>query len=287
LLHIPVLQKEVLEYLNPKPNEDFIDCTFGMGGHSKSILEKIKPNGKVLGFEWDPELYKKISSESIERLILVNDSYTNLEKIVKEKNFGPVSGILFDLGMSSWHIEQSNRGFTFQKSENLDMRFNPSVQQITAEEILNQYTESEIEIILREYGEERFSKRISRAIIKNRPIKTTSQLRDIIIRSLPQKRPRTRINPATRVFQALRITVNQELENLEKSLLQALRVLKPNGRIVIICFHSLEERIVKNFFKANKNLLKSFTKKPIIPTIEEVRGNPRSRCAKLRASIKL
>jgi len=279
-MHIPVLKKEVLEFLDPQPNENFIDCTINGGGHANAILEKNRPEGKVLGIELDRELYRRLNLRKTERLILVNNSYLNLKEIVKKFKFGPVKGILFDLGMSSWHLEESGRGFTFQKYEPLDMRYNTS-QELTAEKVLNNYPPREIEKIIRIYGEERFSKRIAKKIVKNRPIKTTFDLIKIIKQAVPQNQ---KIHPATRTFQALRIAVNQELDSLERALPQTEDILVPGGRLVIISFHSLEDKIVKNFFK--KSNLKILTKKPIIPSEQEINQNLHSRSSKLRAGIK-
>jgi len=293
--HIPVLQKEVLEYFDQKPNENFIDCTIGEGGHTLAILEKNGPKGKVLGIEWDPELYKKLLRSDLDRLkarlILVNDNFANLEEIAKSQKFRSVSGILFDLGMSSWHLEESGRGFSFQKKEPLDMRYNPQ-NPLTAEKIVNYRSALEIEKILEIHGEERFSKQIAKYIISFRevkPIKTTSQLVEIIKKATPDWYHRRKIHPATKTFQALRIAVNDELNNLEKALPKALNILKPGGRIVAISFQSLEDRIIKNFLKekAKENILKILTKKPIKPSLEEIKINPRSRSAKLRAAEKL
>ena len=295
MTHIPVLQKEVLEYFDQKPNENFIDCTIGEGGHTLAILEKNGPKGKVLGIEWDPELYKKLSRSDLDRLkarlILVNDNFANLEEIAKSQKFRSVSGILFDLGMSSWHLEESGRGFSFQKKEPLDMRYNPQ-NPLTAEKIVNYRSALEIEKILEIHGEERFSKQIAKYIISFRevkPIKTTSQLVEIIKKATPDWYHRRKIHPATKTFQALRIAVNDELNNLEKALPKALNILKPGGRIVAISFQSLEDRIIKNFLKekAKENILKILTKKPIKPSLEEIKINPRSRSAKLRAAEKL
>jgi len=290
-MHIPVLQKEVIEYLDVKPNENFIDATFGLGGHSKGILERNAPDGKVLGIEIDSGILKclKPDLKKEKRLILVNDSYINLKEIVKKYNFEPINGILFDLGLSSWHLEKSGRGFSFQREEPLDMRFHKEIENekltiknLTAGEIVNRWPEKEIERILREYGEERFARRIARKIVearKKKTIKSTGQLVEII----GGKRF------SRKTFQALRIAVNDELENFKKVLPQALEVLDKKGRIVVISFHSLEDRIVKNFFKENskKGLLKILTKKPIRPSIKEVQKNPRSRSAKLRGAIKI
>jgi len=292
MIHIPVLQKEVLKYLDSKPNENFIDATIGEGGHTLAILEKTAPNGKVLGIDWTPQLCKKLSRFDIDRLILVNDNFANLKKIVEKYKFQPVAGILFDLGMSSWHLEESKRGFSFQRDEILDMRYNSEVQKVLAKDILNSWSESEIEKILKEYGEEKFTKRIAKEIINQRKvksIKTTFQLVKIIKKAIPKNYERGRIHPATRTFQALRIVVNDELNNFQTVLPQVVNILKPGGRLVVISFHSLEDRIVKNFFKGQfqKGLLKILTKKPVRPSSEEIKINPRSRSAKLRAAIKL
>jgi len=304
--HIPVLQREVLEYLDPKPNQNFIDATIGEGGHTLAILEKNGPNGKVLGIELDPELYRKLKSRMAKfpnRLILVNDSYINLEEIVKRENFKQVHGILFDLGMSSWHLEESGRGFSFLKNEPLDMRYS-SQNPLTAEKIVNYWSRSEIEKILREYGEERFAKKIAEKIIearKSKPIKTTFQLVEIVRKAVPSRYLHQKIHFATRTFQAIRITVNDELNNLEKVLPQTLEILKPGGRLVVISFHSLEDKIVKNFYRTRSPIeSKILTKKPIRPQKDynppatlplsrapEIKINPRSRSAKLRAVMKL
>jgi len=285
--HIPVLQKEVLEYLSPKPNQNFIDCTIGEAGHTLAILEKNKPEGKVLGIEWDIELYKNLSKLTINKLSLVNDNFVNLKEIVDREKFKPVHGILFDLGMSSWHLEESGRGFSFLRNEPLDMRFGVQ-NELTAEEIVNKWKAKDIEKVLEEYGEERFAKRIAKNIVeirKFKPIETTFQLLDVIKKAVPGWYQHRKIHFATRTFQALRIAVNDELENLKEVLPQALEILMPGGCLVIISFHSLEDRIVKNFFANQK--FKILTKKPITPSEEEIKINPRSRSAKLRAILKI
>jgi len=275
-MHTPVLKKEVLEYLDPKPNQNFIDATIGFGGHASAILEKTAPEGKVLGIEWDKDVFEKL--EKRDRLIAVNDSYANLKEVVEKHGFGPVDGILFDLGISSWDLEESGRGFSFQKDEPLDMRFNPEGNTLTAQKIVNTWQEREIAQILWEYGEERFSRVIARRIVQRRkesPIMTTFELKELIPK---------RIKPH-RVFQGLRIAVNMELENLKAGLEQALEILGENGRIAVISFHSLEDRIVKNFFKDNNNL-ERLTKKAIKPSDQELEKNYRSRSAKLRVAVK-
>jgi 16S rRNA (cytosine1402-N4)-methyltransferase len=290
-VHRPVLLKEVIEWLNVEKNKNYVDCTIGEGGHAIEILKRNGPKGKVLGIEIDPELYKKLREEKLERLILVNDSYSNLKEIVEREGFKEINGILFDLGISSWHIEKSRRGFSFLRDEPLIMRYDRR-QKLTAERIVNEWPEKEIERILREYGEERFAKRISREIgraRKRKPIKTTLQLVEVIKKAVPSFYQHRKIHFATKTFQALRIAVNNELENLKVALPQAIEVLEKGGRLVLISFHSLEDRIVKNFLKEKERegKIKILTKKPIRPSKEEVKQNPGSRSAKLRVALKI
>jgi 16S rRNA (cytosine1402-N4)-methyltransferase len=293
MVHIPVLQKEVLQYLDPKPNDNFIDCTIDGGGHALIILEKIKPNGRILGIDLDEEIIRNLEIKKQEldtnNLILVPGNYVNLKEIVEKLNFRPINGILLDLGMSSGQLEESGRGFSFQKNEPLDMRYSKIRGKITAADILNNFTEHEIENILRGYGEERFSRKIAREIIlakEIRPVETTFQLVEIIKKAIPGRCQKGKLHFATRTFQALRITVNSELDNLKKVLPQAIEVLAPGGRIVIISFHSLEDRIVKKFFREKGQNLKILTKKPIGASSEETKSNSRSRSAKLRAALR-
>jgi len=295
MIHVPVLQKQVIQYLSPKSNENFIDTTIGSGGHSLEILKLTKPNGKILGIDVDPEQIKNTERtitdiKDRKRLILENDSYTNLKNIIKKHDFKPIHGILFDLGMSSWHLEGSGRGFSFQKDEPLNMRYDGEDKGVlTAEYIVNRWREKEIKEILEKYGDERFSGKIAREIVKsrkNKKIKTTFELIEIIKESIPSWCQKKRIHFATRTFQALRITVNDEFGNIEKGLEQAIESLDKGGRIVVISFHSSEDRIVKLFLKEKEKqgLIKIETKKPIIPCFEEIKTNKRSRSAKLRAA---
>jgi len=287
IMHIPVLQKEVIQYLDPKPNENFIDATIGGGGHASGLLQKIAPKGKVLGIDWTQEAIREIKKNS--NLILVCDNFANLTEIAKQNKFNKVNGILFDLGMSSWHLGESGRGFSFQKKEPLDMRYNLQ-NQLTAEKIVNFWSKFEIERILREYGEERFAKDIAQHIIeerKSRAIQTTNHLVEVIRKSVPRGYLNQHIHFATKTFQALRIAINDELNNIEKVLPQALQILEPGGRLVVISFHSLEDRIIKNFFKNNILNINLLTKKPVIPARQEIIINSRSRSAKLRAAIKI
>jgi 16S rRNA (cytosine1402-N4)-methyltransferase len=293
-VHFPVMKAEVIQHLDPKPNENFVDCTVGEGGHSMAILEWNKPHGKVLGIDYDPEILEKLKRkvkgiEHEERLILVCDNFANLSTIVKNFNFKPVSGVLFDLGLSSWHLEESGRGFSFLRNEPLDMRYNPYQSTLTAEAIVNSWSLKEIEKILRLYGQERFSRKIAEDIVKSRPLKTTVDLIMAVERATPEWYHRRRIHFATKTFQALRMAVNNELENLDKALPQALDIMESGGRLVVIAFHSLEDRIVKNFLKkkSREGVVKILTKKPVRPSREEVTENPRSRSARLRAAVKI
>ncbi len=294
MIHTAVLKKEVVEYLSPSQNENFVDGTVGEGGHAEEILKKNGPDGKLLGIDLDPQ--QIISSHWLEsvyrdRAILVNDSYTNLKEILERKNFGPVSGMLLDLGMSSAQLEGTHKGFSFQIDQGLDMRYNDISGYLTAEKIVNEWPEEKIEQILREYGEEKFSKKIAKAIVEQRKqgrIKTTFALIEIIKDATPSAYWRGKIHYATRTFQALRIAVNDELENVKRILPTALDALVPGGRLVVISFHSLEDRIVKNFFaeESKNKTIKILTKKPITASRDELKDNPRSRSAKLRAIIK-
>ena len=291
-VHIPVLQNEVAKFLDPKPNNDYVDCTIGEGGHARAILEKILPNGKLLGIDLTEELIEALKlkfKDFKQNLVLVCDNFSNLKEIAEKHGFRNVSGVLFDLGLSSWHLEKSGKGFSFMREEPLDMRYEGGV---SAEEIVNGCSEEEIARILKEFGEERFARRIAKTIVEKRrvkPIKTTFQLVDVVRSAVPLWYQKRRIHFATKTFQALRIAVNGELENLKETLPQAVDILKTGGKIVVISFHSLEDRIVKNFFRENsKNgKLKILTKKPVVPTIEEVRVNPRARSAKLRVAVKI
>ena len=290
---MPVMKEEVVRFLDPKPDEDFVDCTVGLGGHALAILERNKPKGRVLGIDFDPqileELRQKVKGTKFERrLVLVCDNFANLEAVAEKHGFMGVSGVLFDLGLSSWHLEASGRGFSLWKNEPLDMRYNPQSNPLTAETILNTWSLEEIERILRVYGEERFARRIAKQIVNSRPLKTTIELVMAVEKATPPWYHQRRIHFATKTFQALRIAVNRELENLEKALPQALNLLRSGGKLAVIAFHSLEDRIVKSFLKAKarEGAVKILTKKPLRPSEREVRENPRARSARLRVAVK-
>jgi len=301
--HISVLREEVLRALDPKPNEDFIDCTVNGGGHAKAILEKTAPLGRLLGIDWNQRVIEncKLKIDNFtERTVLICDNFAHLEKIAKKEGFGSVDGILFDLGISSWHLERSGKGFSFLRDEPLDMRYGAEYQIsnlktqnfLTAEKIINKWSEKEIEKNLREYGQEKFSKTIARKIVQAReikPIATTFQLVDIIKQAIPTRYQHQRIHFATRTFQAIRIAVNDELNNLKTALPQAVNILKTQGRLVVISFHSLEDGIVKNFLRdsVKNGFLKPLNAKPMLASKAELMANKRARSAKLRAAIKI
>lgn len=296
MAHIPVLQKEVIKYLDPKSNENFIDCTLNGGGHASAILEKTGPRGKLLGIDLDSEVIRTFKEKSSarefkNRVIVINGNFADLKKIIAESRLKQIDGILLDLGFSSWHTDESKRGFSFQRNEPLDMRYDLKGQ-LTAEKIVNYWSQSDIERIFREYGEESFSRQIAEEIVKARrivPIKSTFQVSEIIKKSVPSWYLGRKIHFATKVFQALRIAVNDELNNLKDVLPQAAESMNKGGRMAVISFHSLEDKIVKDFFKykEKEGLLKILTKKPIEPQKEEIKINPRSRSAKLRAAEKI
>ena len=291
-VHKPALRNEVIKILDPQPKSDYVDCTIGEGGHAEAILQRVLPDGRLLGIDLTRELIEALKikfREYAKNLVLVCNDFSNLKEIAEKHGFSEVSGVLFDLGLSSWHLEKSGKGFSFMRNEPLDMRYEGG---ISAEDIVNGCSEEEIARILKEFGEERFAKRIAMAIVEQRrvePIKTTFQLVNVIKSVVPLWYQKRRIHFATKTFQALRIAVNRELENLRSALPQALDILRPGGKIVVISFHSLEDRIVKNFFRENarEGVLKILIKKPVRPADEEVEGNPRARSAKLRAAVKI
>ncbi len=289
--HIPVLLKETLEALSVQPGGRYIDGTVGAGGHAAAILDCSSPGGQLLGIDADPEAIK-VATERLQAyggsVRLVNENFVNLQAICFRYDFYPVHGILFDLGLSSLQLSDQSRGFSFQHDAPLDMRFSPS-QEVTAADIINTYSEAEIAHLIRTYGEEGRSRRIARHIVQQRPIETTLQLARTIQQATGGRRGR--IHPATKTFQALRIAVNHELENLEAALKQAIDLLGFEGRLVVISYHSLEDRIVKRFMqqesRADEPRLRLINKKVITPSEAEIQLNPRSHSAKLRAAERI
>jgi 16S rRNA (cytosine1402-N4)-methyltransferase len=280
--HIPVLLKESVDFLNLKQDGTYVDCTLGGGGHTEAIKLQ-SPGSRVIGIDTDYEaiLATKTKLEKFENIEIVNDNFKNLKKIVKK----PVDGILFDLGISSYQIDEPSRGFSLQKEGPLDMRMDRS-QRLNAKEIVNNFNQDKLEKIFREFGEERFTHRIAKAILRKRrseEITTTLELKKIVEKAIPFWKKRESI---TRIFQALRIAVNQELDNLRSAISDAIDLLKPSGRIVVISYHSLEDRIVKHTLRnaSQEGKLKILTKKPMLPSASEISSNPRAKSAKLRAA---
>ncbi len=298
--HIPVLVEETIQALAVQPGGRYIDCTLGGGGHAAAILEHSSPGGQLLGIDADPEAIEAARQRLkayADSCLLVNDNFVNLESICYRYDFLPVHGILFDLGLSSLQLGDSRRGFSFQHDAPLDMRLNPS-QKLTAADIVNTYTETELAHLIKTYGEEGYSRQIARRIVQERPLKTTLELARIIEQVV---RRRGKIHPATKTFQALRIAVNQELEHLESALKQAVHLLGFEGRLVVISYHSLEDRIVKQFMQREARdcvcppgtptcvcghtaSLRLLNRRVITPSAAEVQTNPRSRSARLRAA---
>lgn len=293
--HIPVLKKEILQYLNPGQDKNFIDATVGEGGHALEIMEKTGPNGRLLGIDLDPhqaESANWLSAKFGSRATIINGSYTDIKEIAEKNSFQPINGILLDLGMSSKHIDALEKGFSFKTNQGLDMRYNELSNNQTAEKIVNEWPEKKLEEIFTDYGEERYAKKIAQEIVEQRKkerIKTTFDLVNAIKNAVPKSYLGQKIHFATRTFQALRIAVNDELENLKRVLPQALEILAPQGRLAVISFHSLEDRIAKNFFKESEKNKKAkiLTKKPVEAGLEEIKNNPRSRSAKLRVLEKI
>ena len=284
-MHTPVLLEKVLELLNPQPNQNFIDCTAGAGGHTFAILELAAPKGKVLAIDWDPNAISLLKPQN--RLLAREGNYADIAEIARQEKFHPVHGILFDLGFSLNQIEKSQRGFSFMRNEPLDMRYNQNNPD-TAEKILNYYSRTQLEHIFKEYGEEQYARQIAAEIIEVRaqkPIRTTKQLVEVIERATPKSYRHKKIHAATKTFQALRIEVNDELGNLQRGLSEAVEILEPGGKIAVLSFHSLEDRIAKNFLKQNQSL-NLITKKPVVATAQEIKPNPRARSAKLRVAVK-
>ncbi len=291
-LHKPVMVEEVLDYLHPQPGHIILDCTVGGGGHAIKILDKIKPDGFLIGIDKDMEILqttKQSLSKTAGKFKLYHADYSDIDEVLRQADIDKVNGVLLDLGVSSLQFDQADRGFSFAKEAPLDMRMDRSCG-ITAQNLIRRLSETELAELLWKYGEERRSRRIARAILKEEKgvgITTTRQLAAIVERVVP--RGKGKIHPATRVFQALRIAVNKELENLEIFLDKIYNYMAVGARIVIISFHSLEDRIVKNKFieKAKQNIFRVLTKKPITPRESEIMENIRGRSAKLRAAERI
>ncbi len=293
-MHQSVLLNKAVGYLNLSKGAVVVDATVGGGGHSEEILKAILPGGRLIGIDTDPgalAIAKERLSNFSDSITLVNDNFRNIDRILKIQNIKNVDAVLLDVGISSYQMDDESRGFSIRSDSRLDMRMNQS-SDITAYDVVNKYKEDKLSEIIEKYGEERFHNRIARFIKEARerkPIETSAELAAIVKRAVGYKYRNLRIDPATRTFQAIRIFVNDELGALEEALKSAIFWLKTGGRVVVISFHSLEDRIVKNTFKGYSKLgvLKIITKKPLIPEHEEVIKNPRSRSAKLRVAERI
>jgi 16S rRNA (cytosine1402-N4)-methyltransferase len=288
--HVPVLVQEVLSALQVKPGGSYVDCTVGEGGHASAILEAASPGGRLLGIDMDLQALKtaeRVLWSYRDSSVLVNENFRDLEQVAERHGFTPVDGILFDLGLSSLQLQGGGRGFSFRTEEPLDMRFD-NRQELTAWDVVNEYSSEELARVLSTYGEERRSNRIAKAIVYSRPIDTSLRLAQVVQRAT--RRPLGRIHPATRTFQAIRIEVNRELDNLESVLGQAVSLLKAGGKLVVISYHSLEDRIVKLFLRYADRKARTLHRdniRIIPPSKEEVRTNPRSRSARLRVAERI
>jgi len=303
-VHQPVLYKEIIHALQPRRGGRYVDGTLGAGGHARGILEACAPDGQLLGLDVDPQalaLARETLAPHEQRLHLAQASFTSLSAQLKALGWDSVDGIVLDLGASSMQFDTAERGFSFQHDAPLDMRFGPHALQ-TAADIVNTYAEGELADVIYEYGEERDSRKIARAIVKARPLHTTRELAAVIEAVSPRRGDR--IHPATRTFQALRIAVNDELASIREVLPQAVASLSLGGRLAVISFHSLEDRIVKDFFREQSKdlvnppyeqrypverraIIKEVNRKPIQPSEEETKNNSRARSAKLRIAEKV
>jgi 16S rRNA (cytosine1402-N4)-methyltransferase len=289
--HVSVLLKEAIDFLVIRRGGSYIDATVGLGGHSLEIARRLGPQGHLIGFDKDPQALERPKQRLSElggeapKITLLHASYTDVAEHVAQAS---TDGLLADLGVSSLQFGDATRGFSFQAEGPLDMRMDPQEER-TADQVVNRMREEDLANVIYEFGEERRSRRIARAIVRARPIRTTAHLAQVIsaaLRSMKTHGAREKIHPATRTFQAIRIWVNRELDDLKQLMAQAPGVLKPGGRLVVISFHSLEDRIVKDALRdgAKAGIYSVLTKKPVEATQEEIDRNPRSRSAKLRAA---
>ncbi|NLA59298.1 MAG: 16S rRNA (cytosine(1402)-N(4))-methyltransferase RsmH [Firmicutes bacterium] len=307
--HVPVLANEVIERLLWRRDGVYVDATVGGGGHARLLLEHAGPEARLVAIDQDPRALKaarKALSDRAAQVVFIHSNFVHLQRVLLERELVPVDGILFDLGVSSPQLDVAERGFSYRHDAPLDMRMDPTAE-VTAADLIATLSEDELTKILLEYGEERWAKRIAKFIVeerRHRPITTTGHLVEIVKAAIPAGARRVGPHPARRTFQALRIAVNRELEVLEKALVDAVNVLRPGGRVAVISFHSLEDRIVKNIFGqlatgcncppdlpvcicGKQAELKILTRRPIVPTEREIAANPRARSAKLRVAEKV
>jgi 16S rRNA (cytosine1402-N4)-methyltransferase len=285
--HVPVLWREAVEILNVQPDGYYIDATLGAGGHAEEILRRLD-KGKLIGIDRDPAALA-FAGERLkdfgEKLITMPGNFAQISDLYAASGFPPADGLLADLGMSTMQLEDASRGFSFSTPGPLDMQMGPNSGP-NAADLANEMSEQELADVIFKLGEERHSRRVARAIVKGRPFRLTTELAQVVTRAIPSRTALRQIHPATRTFQALRMAVNRELECLESLLAQALDVLKPGGRVVILSFHSLEDRLVKWAFKAwqREGRARILTRRVVRPSEAEIAANPRSRSAKLRAA---
>ncbi|MGB7572283.1 MAG: 16S rRNA (cytosine(1402)-N(4))-methyltransferase RsmH [Thermodesulfobacteriota bacterium] len=291
LKHTPVMVEEVMTFLKCEPGHTYVDATLGGGGHASEILKRSVPDGVVIGMEWDEDALSEARNTLMpfgDRVKIFRENFVHLPDLMKAES---ADGILLDLGLSSIQVEKEERGFSFRGEGPLDMRMDQRMNE-TAAGLVNNLSPEELESTLSQYGEERWARRIARAIVQERerePIRTTQALRKIVHRAIPRRFHSRRIDPATRTFQALRIRVNEELENLKKMLETGWKILKRGGRMCVISFHSLEDRMVKETFRTleKEGEMRVLTKKPVTPCEEEQKRNPRSRSGKLRCAERI
>jgi len=293
-IHIPVMLGEVIEYLKLSPGKIIVDATIGTGGHSRGIIERIMPGGKLIGIDRDEDslaVARQRLSDFHSACELVYGSFSDIDEILKNLDIKKIDGVLFDLGLSSYQLDDPERGFSFQHEGPLDMRFDRK-SFVSAYDLINNLNEEEISSILWTFGEERWHNRIAHLLVEERQrraITSTRELSDIVVKAVPYKYRNYRIHPATRTFQAVRIAVNRELETIGVGISKAIELLDKRGRICVISFHSLEDRIAKLSFRkfAAEGKIKIITPKPQIPKEAEIRENPASRSSKLRVAEKL
>lgn len=289
VLHVPVLVRETLEFLNVRPEGIYIDATLGGGGHSLEILQRLE-SGRLLSLDRDPRALEVAGTRLAgfgEKLMMQHGNFAEIDALHAASGLPPVDGVIADLGLSSIQLDDASRGFSFNLAGPLDMRMDPGAE-LTAADLVNHADERELADIFYKLGEERHSRRIARAIVKARPYRFTTELAQVVTRAIPSRAGLHQIHPATRSFMALRLAVNGELENLEQFLNKVLTVLRPGGRVVILSFHSLEDRPVKQAFRRwqDEGRATVLTRKVVRPTEDEVQINPRARSAKLRAAEK-
>ena len=300
--HVPVLLQASIELLQPRPGSVAIDCTFGAGGHSRALLEAVSPGGRLLAIDRDPAAVAKGKLELPEAVVVQGD-FGDLGRLAPANGIERADAILFDLGLSSVQLDDAERGFSFSREGPLDMRLDTTAP-VTAERLVNQLPRAELAQLIRRLGEERWAARIAEFIVRRRPLRTTRDLAAAVEAAIPRAAWPRDIHPATRTFQAVRMAVNDELGSLERGLKSAIQILTPGGRMATICFHSLEDRLVKSYYNveskdclcppkqpvctcAHRATLRILTRHPVRASEEEVRRNPRSRSAKLRAAERI